>query len=113
MDWIELNSSDQLDQLKEVSSKEVIVLFKHSTRCSISSMVLNRLERSWNSKEISAKPYKLDLISHRGLSSRIAEEFKVAHESPQVMMIKNGQVIYHNSHMGINYEDLKVQFENN
>lgn len=104
MNWIELVSSDQLDQLIEASSLQPQVIFKHSTRCSISSMAKNRLERS-------AKPgpvpfYYLDLISNRTISNKIANVFQVQHESPQVLVIKNGKCIYSESHSGIHLDEI-------
>lgn len=106
--WHQLTDSSQLSELinisKEQSTKGLTVLiFKHSTRCSISSMVLGRLESKWeNNHEI--KPFFLDLLSYRSVSNEIAELFGVDHASPQVLLIQNGQCFYHNSHNGISYQ---------
>ncbi|MEL6537590.1 MAG: bacillithiol system redox-active protein YtxJ [Bacteroidota bacterium] len=84
-----------------------MVIFKHSTRCSISAMALNRLERDFDQEQLEGVPvYFLDLISFRELSNRVAEEFSVMHQSPQVLLIKNGQCVYDDSHMGISFNDL-------
>jgi bacillithiol system protein YtxJ len=105
MNWIELSSESQLEEIKEKSKQKPQVIFKHSTRCSISSMAKSRLDRSAGIDE--ADVYYLDLIAHRNLSNKIAEVFKVYHESPQVLVIKNGDCIYDESHMGININEIK------
>ncbi len=107
MNWNPITSPAHLEQLIEVSHQKQVIIFKHSTRCSVSSMALNRLERSWNASEMEAvTPYFLDLIAHRSLSNQIASTFGVEHESPQVLVIEKGDCIYHASHMGINYQEL-------
>lgn len=108
MNWIQLTNDIDIDQLKEESNSSPIVIFKHSTRCSISDMVLNRFERSWSDSEMAeVKPYFLDLIRNREMSNKVAEVFSVQHESPQVLVIKNGEVIYNDSHIAINYSTIK------
>ena len=108
MNWIKLTSEDELNQIKTLSEQGKVLIFKHSTRCSISSMALSRLERAWKDDEMKGvKPYFLDLIAYRNLSNRIAEEFGVQHESPQVLMIEKGKCIYHDSHSGISYQEIK------
>lgn len=107
MNWVALTKKEQLDQIKNDYSNETILIFKHSTRCSISSMALNRLERSWKTSEIAISTYLLDLISYRELSNQIEKEFGVYHESPQLILIKNGKAVYDASHMAISYNDIK------
>ncbi|MDA0315199.1 MAG: bacillithiol system redox-active protein YtxJ [Bacteroidetes bacterium] len=104
MNWNKLTSEEQIDQLIEESTEKPVLLFKHSTRCSISSMSLDRLLRNWKSED-SAKitPYYLDLIAYRTLSNLVAERFDIPHESPQVLLIERGKVTYHESHYGISY----------
>ena len=113
MNWERLNKSEQLEQIKIDSKQKPVIIFKHSTSCSISRMVLDRLERNWNVDEMKgANCYLLDLHSYRGISNKIAEEFHVVHESPQVLIIKNGNAVYTNSHMGISYKELVEQIKN-
>lgn len=104
MNWISLTTEEQLSQIKEKSATVPQVIFKHSTRCSISSMVLDRLERA--APPQSTDFYYLDLIAHRNLSNKIAELFDVYHESPQVLIIKNGECVYDESHMGIRMDEI-------
>ena len=88
--WMELSTLDQLNKIKEDSYKKTQVLFKHSTRCSISSMAYNRLEKGWDEKSEAADFHYLDLIRFREVSNAIASMFSVHHESPQLLVIKNG-----------------------
>lgn len=107
MNWEQLTEESQLDAIKEQSKTQPVVIFKHSTRCSISSMALNRLERTAEPKGV--KFYYLDLIRYRGVSNKVAEVFKVYHESPQVLLIRNGECVYDESHNGIDMGEIAAQ----
>jgi bacillithiol system protein YtxJ len=104
MSWLSLNSSDQLAIISAESFQTPIVLLKHSTRCSISVMALGRLDRSVFPD--TAKFYLLDLLQHRDISAALAEKYNVHHESPQILIIKNDECIYDESHQGIRMEDI-------
>ncbi|WP_461099691.1 bacillithiol system redox-active protein YtxJ [Spirosoma luteolum] len=106
MNWTKLVSDTQLDEIKAESAKQPILIFKHSTTCSISAMALSRMERNW-SDQLGVKPYYLDLLANRPISSQIEREFGVAHESPQVLLIRNGECVYDASHMGISFAGLQ------
>lgn len=107
MNWIKLNEVKQLTEIREQSNNKAILIFKHSTRCSISRTALDRLERNWKSEEMKhITPYFLDLLSHREISNQIAGQFGIEHESPQLLVIKNGEVIYDRSHFEIDYASL-------
>ncbi len=104
MNWSVLNTEAQLAEILEKSNERPQVIFKHSTRCSISSMVKSRLEKSEPSEKMDF--HFLDLIAFRSLSNKISEDLKVYHESPQVLFLKNGECIYDESHMAIRMDDL-------
>jgi bacillithiol system protein YtxJ len=104
MKWNELNHENQLSAIRERSFQRPQVIFKHSTRCGISSVAKSRLEK-WTPNE-DFDFYYLDLIQHRFLSNMVAEEFDVYHESPQVLIIKSGQCVYDESHLGISLRDI-------
>ncbi len=110
MNWNNLNNEAQLEAIKQESAEQPVLIFKHSTRCSISAMALSRMERNW-SDSAGIKPYYLDLISFRSISNKIAEEFGVQHQSPQVLLIQNGKCVYDESHMAISFQDLAQQVE--
>ena len=110
MNWIMLTEESQLEQIKEQSTRQPVAIFKHSTRCSISSMAKNRLERE--TPAANTLFYYLDLIRYRSVSNKIAEDFHVHHESPQLLLIKNGECTYEESHNGINMADIATQAGN-
>lgn len=108
MNWKTLDHTDTLEEIKEISGLHPVLIFKHSSRCGVSSMALNRLERDWHDEEMShMSAYFLDLVRHRDVSNAVAEKFDVQHQSPQVLIIKDGRCIYDNSHMGISYAAIK------
>jgi bacillithiol system protein YtxJ len=112
MNWIPLTDETQLQQIDEISQQQPVVIFKHSTRCSISATALGRLERNWSDAEMTnVQAYYLDLIAYRMLSTRIAHSFEVEHQSPQVLVIRNGECVYSASHWDIAYADLKKSLE--
>jgi len=106
--WLTLNEAQQLDDIVALSHDVPCLIFKHSTRCPISSAAKHRIEGSWEFSDTEIMPYYLDLIRYRSISDQIATQFEVYHESPQVLLIKNGECIYDESHLDINVEDLKA-----
>ena len=98
MKWQQLNSIKDLDAAVKLSFEKPVMLFKHSTRCSISSMALNRVEANWDYTEEQVIPFYLDLLSHRDVSNTIAEKLNVFHQSPQLILIRNGEVAIDASH---------------
>ena len=107
MNWIALTEEGQLETIKEESKLQPVVIFKHSTRCATSLLAKNRLEREQSPADV--KFYFLDLIKHRNISTRIADDFGVYHESPQVLLIKNAECTYDESHTGISMHDICEQ----
>ena len=107
MNWIEITDEAQLNDVKNLSATKPQLIFKHSTRCPVSSMAKTRLERGLTPDNIDF--YYLDLIKHRNISQKIAETFDVNHESPQILLIKNGICIYDESHSGITMDEIVEQ----
>lgn len=107
MNWEPLTEEQQLETIMQQSFQQPVIIFKHSTRCSISAMAKNRLERVVAPENIFF--YYLDLIRYRAVSNKIAEMFQVYHESPQVLLIKNGECIYDESHGGIDMNEIVEQ----
>ena len=111
MRWTDLDRREQIEQIKEESKTQPVLIFKHSTRCAISDMALNRLERNWKSEGVAPlKMYYLDLISHRAISQRVADFFEVEHESPQVLIVKEGNPVYVRSHYAITFDEIQRLF---
>jgi bacillithiol system protein YtxJ len=101
MQWHKLESLEDLSFALEKSNVVPVALFKHSTRCSISSAAKDRIERQWTFSESQLPIYYLDLIQFREISNKIAEVTGVTHESPQLIIVKNGKAVYDTSHSGI------------
>jgi len=108
MDWIDLTQLEQLELLQERSNELTIAIFKHSTRCGVSSMVLKGLNRELAGMNTAGiEFYFLDLIKYRDISNTIARVWSVNHQSPQLIVLKNGEVINHASHYMISAELLQ------
>ncbi len=103
MNWTQLQSTDQLNEIKK--SPGYSIIFKHSTRCSISMMAKRRFELDWDSLPEELPLYFLDLIQYREISNQIAQQFNVYHESPQLLLIKDGECILDQSHGGISIDE--------
>jgi bacillithiol system protein YtxJ len=106
INWIELTDLGQLNEIMELSHQQPVAIFKHSTRCSISRMALKQFENEFD-LEGSVTPYFLDLINHRDISNEIATRFEVYHQSPQLLLIKEGKSVYDTSHSDIDALELK------
>lgn len=106
MEWNELTEQSQLEQLKAQSEEQPVLIFKHSTRCSISRFALKQFENEFDLQDKIA-PYFLDLLNHRDISNEIAFQFNVQHQSPQLLLFKNRVVVFHTSHENIDATELK------
>ena len=98
--WKKLESMEDLHAAIDESKTKKVALFKHSTRCSISSMVLSKFERAVEKSDKDVSYYFLDLIAHRDVSNEIAQRLNVEHQSPQLLILENGVVTKHASHNG-------------
>ena len=107
INWLALTDKAQLEDIIKISIGKPVLIFKHSTRCGISRMVLKNFESDYDIPETEIDMYFLDLLEYIILSNDISEKFKVAHQSPQVLVIKKGEVIYHDSHDSITVETTK------
>ncbi|MBV1924748.1 MAG: bacillithiol system redox-active protein YtxJ [Flavobacteriaceae bacterium] len=105
--WNQLNSINQLDQILEESKSKPIAIFKHSTRCGISRMVINQFESNYTIEAENLKLYYLDLLNFRDISNEIGYKFQVMHQSPQLIVIKNTETVAHASHYEINSINLE------
>ena len=108
LNWKQLSNLGQLNEITELSEEKAVVIFKHSTTCSISRMVLRNFENEYN-QDNNLEIYFLDLLKNRDISNEIANKFSVVHQSPQILVIKNGVSVYNASHENIHADDL-LQF---
>ena len=112
MDWQPLTSEDQVRDIAEnVSHSTYCVIFKHSTTCSLSAIAKHRMKDLTAAGPKDFLFYYLDLLSYRSVSNYIADSFDIRHESPQVLVIKDGKCIYNESHLSINIDSVKSQIE--
>ncbi|MCC3156517.1 bacillithiol system redox-active protein YtxJ [Hymenobacter sp. 15J16-1T3B] len=108
MQWTPLTQPEQLADIVRESAEHPVVIFKHSTSCSISAMAKSRLERQWSDAGLQeVKIYYLDLLRYRPISNQIAEQFGVQHQSPQLLLIQDGECSYDASHMSIQLGEVK------
>ena len=106
MHWKELTTLGQLDRIDDLSRQKPVLIFKHSTTCPISKGALARLEKDWTAADdASHRAYYLDLRAHRDISDAVETRYGIQHESPQVLVIRNGECSHTTSHRKITYED--------
>ncbi len=105
--WIPLTTVEQLEEINKKSSSKLQIIFKHSTSCGISRMVINMFTGGFNLSESSADIYYLDLHQYREVSNETGYKFQVMHQSPQLLVIKDGVVVAHASHGAISEVDLE------
>lgn len=110
MQWTYITDIAQINEIKEQAGYSLI--FKHSTRCSVSSMAKRRFEMDWDAIPAETQFYFLDLISYRDISAQIADTFQVHHESPQLLLIKDGQCVLDASHGDISAEEVAEVIKN-
>ncbi len=107
MNWTKITDVAQLEAIDRESFERKVMIFKHSTRCNISSTALARVESKWTAEnDLQLQPYFLDLIAHRAVSNAIEARYGVDHESPQVLIISNGKCIFDQSHLAIRLPEL-------
>lgn len=99
--WNHINSEADLEKAVEESHNKKVAIFKHSTRCFISKTVLKNFEREVAASDKDVSFYFLDLLAHRDLSNKIADELGVQHQSPQLIVLENGNAVKNASHQSI------------
>ena len=101
LNWKVIEDVNQLDKAEKLSKEKPVVIYKHSTSCGISRMVLNQFQNNADFDEDAVLLLYLDLLAHRNISDAIAEKFGVMHQSPQMIILNKGQVVHHASHSAI------------
>jgi bacillithiol system protein YtxJ len=115
MKWLSVSDEAQLLEMKELSgslSKGSVIIFKHSTRCSISILAKGRLERKWNLDPLKYPVYYVDVLNFKAISNKIAEQYLIEHQSPQLLIIKDGKCVYNASQSAISFDGIS-DFLNN
>ena len=101
INWLHLINIDQIKQIRSLSKSETVFIFKHSTRCGISKMVIKRFENMFDESMSNIKVYYLDLLNYRDVSDKVGVTFNVIHQSPQLLIIKNEVSVFNASHQDI------------
>lgn len=109
--WQSLNQAGELAAIIERSHEKPQIIFKHSTRCGISSMAKHQLERGWDLDTDLVDMYYLDLITHRDISNQVAELTGVVHQSPQIILLRNGISVFDTSHHAISVARIRAALE--
>jgi len=107
LQWLPLDSFEGIERIIKRSHKVPCLIFKHSDRCNICSIAMYRLEDDWDFEPEEMEAYFLDVLQFRPVSLKVAEALQVHHESPQVLLIVNGECIYDASHLDITLEELR------
>lgn len=105
--WRILEDISQLDAVEKLSEEKLVVIFKHSVTCGISNMVWHQFQNDIDFNNVHIEMLYLDLLAHRDVSNEISRRFQVLHQSPQILVIKNGEVIHHASHSAIRISNIK------
>ena len=106
INWVQLTNLGQLNEIQEISNQKPVIIFKHSTTCSISRMALKNFEKEFDLQN-KIEAYFLDLLNFRAISNEVATKFEVVHQSPQLLLIKNEKSVYDVSHDRIDAYELK------
>lgn len=109
--WLSLTQTEQIAEIAALSHQKPCIIYKHSTRCSVSSIAKRRLESDWTFVEAEIAIFYLDVIQNRSLSKEIAEYFSVYHESPQLLLIQEGECTYEASHLEISMDEFRKNFQ--
>ena len=111
MNWISIETRQDIDNILEQSKQTPCLIFKHSTSCHMSEMSKYIIESEWNLEKEQLKPYCLDILKHKDLAVKIAEQFNEHHQSPQVLLIQGGECFYEESHLSISYEEMEEEIK--
>ncbi|MBZ9778341.1 bacillithiol system redox-active protein YtxJ [Psychroflexus sp. CAK8W] len=105
--WRTLEDITQLDAVEKLSEEKLVVIFKHSVTCGISNMVWHQFQNEIDFNNDDIEMLYLDLLAHRDVSNEITRRFQVLHQSPQILVIRDGEVLHHASHSAIRLSDIK------
>ena len=106
--WQELENVEEYRQALNHSFEKPILFFKHSTSCFISKSVKKNLEKqiSESADKDKVDLYYLDLLHFRPISNLMESDLNVTHQSPQAILLKNGEVKYNASHENIDFQSV-------
>lgn len=112
IEWTDIIDVSQLDSIEQESKSVPVLIFKYSTRCNLSTFMLKKFEKKFDYEEGSVKPYFLDIRAFRNISDEIAIRYGIAHQSPQIILLKDRRAVYYANHEHIKFEDFKERVGN-
>ncbi len=110
INWHPLHAAGQIEEIVTASQSKPCIIFKHSTKCGVSSFIQSRLEDDWDFSEGEVTSFFLDVIADREVARLVAEQFSVHHESPQLLLLRSGECTYDASHFDISVSELRECF---
>lgn len=111
IEWTDIIDISQLETIEDASKLVPVLIFKYSTRCNLSTFMLKKFEKKFDFEEGSVLPYFLDLRAYRDISDEITTRYGIAHQSPQIILMKGGRATYYANHEHIKFEDFRVRVE--
>jgi bacillithiol system protein YtxJ len=111
MKWLYLSADEASEAWNQRFADKPALIYKHSSRCELCAAMLMRIEQDWSFSSEELDAYFVDVIAEKALSQRIADFFSVAHESPQVLLIKKGDCVYEADHLEIDLQEFREQLE--
>ena len=113
MKWRTITTEEDIEEMMRQSQSTACLVYKHSTRCTMSEMIKYILEEEWDFGETELIPYYLDILAHKKLAAKIADDFQVYHQSPQVLLIQEGECTFDEDHKAISVEEIREHLEDN
>lgn len=113
MKWRTITTEEDIEEMVRQSQSTACLVYKHSTRCTMSEMIKYILEEEWDFGETELIPYYLDILAHKKLAAKIADDFQVYHQSPQVLLIQEGECTFDEDHKAISVEEIREHLEDN
>ena len=97
-EWTILTEENQIAEIIALSNSIPVYIFKHSTTCGISAQAKENVEISFKNTDKPFLFYYLDLLKYRSVSNEVASKLNVHHQSPQLILVHDGQVAFTTSH---------------
>ena len=106
-----LLSEADVERAIGASHHRPVVICKHSATCGISAQALDSLEEWFGAESRTPEAYIVTVQTHRALSTGLAERFGIRHETPQLLLLRDGVVTWHASHHHVRGAELQAVLE--
>lgn len=109
--WEMISDPSQVDPIIEASKEKPQLIYKHSHRCSVCFAAKGALEQASDTVLQHADMHFVNVVRSRDASNKIASELDIRHQSPQAILVDNGEVVWHGSHGSIDADAILEYFE--